>query len=337
MRRAAMNKLTLWNNIESRLDSSLPKWRNRVDGFRQMAALEARAKGRTWSDDEVFEGLLMAVLSSNTDWSKIERVQKELAELFSGYSLASYAELSDTEIVDRFVPWFEERKAGSMTLARDLVNLAGAARILLQHSRVHGSAENYFETLMHRCVGDPKLAALRLGGQREYKLPSLGVPLAAETLKNLGFDVAKPDRHVMRAVGSFGLVRFPRWPKDNDGTSGRAPPVSVSRRQLLAVMTAVEEIAEVAAKPAVFVDNAVWLLCAKSGLYLTNPELAEMAREEGASDARAEDLGVLIRSWMDEGDSGEQRETIEYLVRALDEDRLSGRRLFPEDLKGKTW
>ena len=89
MRRAAMNKLTLWNNIESRLDSSLPKWRNRVDGFRQMAALEARAEGRTWSDDEVFEGLLMAVLSSNTDWSKIDRVQKELAELFSGYSLAS--------------------------------------------------------------------------------------------------------------------------------------------------------------------------------------------------------------------------------------------------------
>ena len=51
----------------------------------------------------------------------------------------------------------------------------------------------------------------------------------------------------------------------------------------------------------------------------------------------AESLGALIRSWMDEDDSGEQRETIEYLVRALDEDRLSGRELFPEELKGKTW
>ena len=62
-----------------------------------------------------------------------------------------------------------------------------------------------------------------------------------------------------------------------------------------------------------------------------------MAPEGESMDDRAEGLDALIRSWMDEGDSGEQRETIEYLVRALDEDRLSGRELFPEELKGKTW
>ena len=33
----------------------------------------------------------------------------------------------------------------------------------------------------------------------------------------------------------------------------------------------------------------------------------------------------------------EQRETIEFLLRALDEDRLSDRKLFSEELKGKTW
>ena len=53
--------------------------------------------GRTWSDDEVFEALLLAVLSSNTDWSKIERVRAELSDLFSGFSLKSYAALSEAE------------------------------------------------------------------------------------------------------------------------------------------------------------------------------------------------------------------------------------------------
>ena len=37
--------------------------------------------GRIWTDDEVFEAVLLAVLSSNTVWSKIERVQAELTEL----------------------------------------------------------------------------------------------------------------------------------------------------------------------------------------------------------------------------------------------------------------
>ena len=334
---AAMNKRILWNNIETRLEYRLPKWRNRADEMRQLAAVEERFAGRTWSDDKVFEALLTAVLSANTDWSKIEGVQAELSELFSGFSLERYAVLSDAEIACCFPPWFTERKAGSMTLARNLVNLAATARILLDYSRTHGTADCYFTSLMHRCGGDPKLAALRLGCQGEYKLPSLGVALAAEALKNLGFDVAKPDRHVMRAVGSFGLVHFSRWTGSSNGRIGRATPVSTSKKSLLAVMTAVQDIAEAVDERVVLVDNAIWMLCARSRLHLTNPELAEIARGSDSPEHRAEGLGGLIRSWMEEKNAEEQRETIEYLVRALDEDRLSGRKLFPEDLEGTSW
>ena len=331
-----MNRRTLWNRIESRLESSLPGWRERVDGLHQLDAVEARSKGRTWSDDAVFKAVLMAVLSSNTDWSKIERVQAELAELFSGFSLETYAALPESEIGDRFLPWFKKRKAGSMTLERDLANLVGAARRLIQHSRNHGSADGYFTSLMHRCEGDPKQVALRLGREGEYKLPALGVPLAAEALKNLGFDVAKPDRHLIRAMGSFGLVRFGRWTGTGGGRNGRAAPVATSKSKFMAAMTAAESIAEVAGRPVVLVDNAIWLLCARSGLYLTNSELAEMAHEGEGSDSGARGIGALIRSWSDAA-AGEQRETLEQLVRGLDEDRLSDRKLFPRELKGKTW
>ncbi len=37
----------------------------------------------------------------------------------------------------------------------------------------------------------------------------------------------------------------------------------------------------------------------------------------------------LLRSWREEGDEQEQRETWEFLQTALDEDRLSDRPLFP--------
>ena len=48
-------------------------------------------------------------------------------------------------------------------------------------------------------------------------------------------------------------------------------------------------------------------------------------------------LASLLQSWIDEDDAGEQRETGAYLVRSLDEDRLSGRQLFPTEHKGVTW
>ena len=308
--------------------------------MRQLEAVENRSAGQAWDDNQVFRALLMAVLSANTDWSRIERIQGKLSDLFAGFSLESYAELSDTDIGDRFVPWFKARKAGSRTLGQNLIRLASAARKLRKYRNTHRTADSYFTSLMHQCDGDPKQAALRLGCESEYKLPSLGVPLAAEALKNLGFDVAKPDLHIMRAIGSFGLVRFGRWTDTGEWRNGRSSPVPTPRRHLRA-MTAVQEIAEAAGKPVVLVDNAIWLLCAKSGaeheLYLTNLQLAEIASQGESPKDQSQGVGDLIRSWMDEGNTQEQRETIRYLLRALDEDRLSDRKLFPQELKGKSW
>lgn len=50
-----------------------------------------------------------------------------------------------------------------------------------------------------------------------------------------------------------------------------------------------------------------------------------------------EELISLLQSWIDEDDAGEQRETGECLVRVLDQDRLSNRKLFPPEYKDITW
>ena len=63
----------------------------------------------------------------------------------------------------------------------------------------------------------------------------------------------------------------------------------------------------------------------------------EIVSEADTSDDRAAGLVQLVQSWMDEGDTDEQRETLEYLINALDEDRLSSRKLFPKELQGKSW
>jgi hypothetical protein len=45
----------------------------------------------------------------------------------------------------------------------------------------------------------------------------------------------------------------------------------------------------------------------------------------------------LLQSWIDDEDDNEQQETGLYLIHALDDDRLSERKLFPSELKGITW
>ncbi|MFO1433933.1 MAG: hypothetical protein U1F76_28195 [Candidatus Competibacteraceae bacterium] len=46
---------------------------------------------------------------------------------------------------------------------------------------------------------------------------------------------------------------------------------------------------------------------------------------------------TLLQSWLDEKNTEEQQETGEYLIHALDKDRLSDRPLFPEALKDISW
>lgn len=45
----------------------------------------------------------------------------------------------------------------------------------------------------------------------------------------------------------------------------------------------------------------------------------------------------LLQSWLDDEDEEEQQETGQYLIHALDNDRLSERKLFPPEMKGITW
>lgn len=51
---------------------------------------------------------------------------------------------------------------------------------------------------------------------------------------------------------------------------------------------------------------------------------------------RAAQVLILLQSWIDEEDSQDQRETGEFLIHVLDEDRLSNRRLFAPELRRKS-
>jgi hypothetical protein len=74
------------------------------------------------------------------------------------------------------------------------------------------------------------------------------------------------------------------------------------------------------------------------GLSVDEYTLQILEKHVTQKERRAEAIS-LLQSWIDaEGeDKEEQKETGEYLIRVLDEDRLSDRKLFPPELKGVSW
>ena len=74
----------------------------------------------------------------------------------------------------------------------------------------------------------------------------------------------------------------------------------------------------------------------RQGRPLDDYTLELLAKSLPPQNHRSE-LITLLQTWIEEEDAEEQRETGEYLIHALNEDRLSERPLFPPDLKGVTW
>ena len=66
-----------------------------------------------------------------------------------------------------------------------------------------------------------------------------------------------------------------------------------------------------------------------SGVAHILDDILEGRQQSPTPEQRREALIELLRRWREEGDEEEQRETWEYLKKALDEDRLSDRKLFP--------
>ena len=76
---------------------------------------------------------------------------------------------------------------------------------------------------------------------------------------------------------------------------------------------------------------------AKYGLDLE--QFAVKVLDERLAADRGADAIALLQSWIDAdaAEIAEQKVTGEFLIQALDADRLSDRKLFPPELKDVTW
>lgn len=117
---------------------------------------------------------------------------------------------------------------------------------LLSFENVHGGIDNFYQ---HFIKADPSLNTLVLvlsENNSKYNLSQMGEALTAEYLRNVGYDISKPDRHIRRILGNKYL--------------------GCSESEIVPIYEAFDIVAEIAAElnmPVAEVDYILWSYCAK--------------------------------------------------------------------------
>lgn len=259
----------VWRCVIARLDQWEPDWRARAGLSSPRPPLRSVGPGPPISNREAFEAFAVALLSGNTRWERIERVRNELRVPFLDFEPALFAALSEADIDGETLPWFRERRAGAAGLRGGLLRLRQTAAIFAGGGR-HGSAEELIKAGVSEAQGSLERLAVLFGSHSDWKLPGFGIALAAEGLRILGFDLCKPDRHILRALGSWDFVKFARWDEKGPFTAPQARPA-----ELLASMLTVRSIAKANHVPVTYANSVIWLAGAVSGARLTNAQLRE--------------------------------------------------------------
>ena len=258
----------LWDALLDRINLWNADWYARLTN-RQSDLREPSPGARPISDPEAFEAFTLALLSGNTRWDRIESVRKGLDVPFLNFDPRAFAD-TDDDALDHVAAWFRERRAGAPRLRASLVRLRQTAALLSGGGQYRNS-DDLITSAFAASSWSTEHAAMLLGTSPRWKLPGFGVALAAEALRNLRFDLCKPDRHVVRAVAAWDLVPFPKWDRRSPYTAPTARP-----GDLLAAMLVIRRLAEANDIPVTHSSSAVWTAGAVSGARLTNKEFADL-------------------------------------------------------------
>ncbi|MBL0075768.1 MAG: hypothetical protein IPP41_07405 [Rhodocyclaceae bacterium] len=178
----------------------------------------------------------MSLLSNQRRWEPIARNRQQIEVIFYGYDL-DRVRATDPQL---FVSALQQIRCGNRVMVKQMSSLAENIRTMERIASEYGSLDKFVES------GDPNSIASKLSRPGAYKLRQVGFTLALEYLRNVGIRAGKPDLHVRRALSGARLGYFGGYPSEIDAS---------------VLMT---NIARVSETNPTYVDNLLWMFCAKN-------------------------------------------------------------------------
>lgn len=211
--------------------------------------IDKRNQGGVFTVSDHIRAMVYSMLTSGASWNRVEpntdidtgRIPL-IDEIFCQYDVNALLNADPAALVNKV----KEHRLGTQYI-KNQINALVSVNIgnLLSLEKEYGSVDNFYKILV--CKDDNLKNLVRelstLG--KPHKFAQLGEALTAEYLKNVGYDIGKPDRHICRILGSDRLGCFTHK--------------TVLPYEAIDIIAA---IAKSINKPAAEVDYILWAYCA---------------------------------------------------------------------------
>lgn len=155
-----------------------------------------RAEGKHFSTQEHVEGMLLALISGQNKWYKVERQLVNIKKLFFNYE--------PDEILKHDGSYYynglRNLGANGRFAERQMTEVHHNIEVLQTIDNDYGCIDDF---LVSRPVSE--IVKLLAKPKTKYKLNQMSIALVCEYLRNVGIDTAKPDEHMRRMLGSERL------------------------------------------------------------------------------------------------------------------------------------
>ena len=168
--------------------------------------IERRAQGEVFTLADHIRGMVYAMMSAESSWKQFEggidqktgRITA-LDEILYDYEPDMLLSADPSDLVEKI----EAHKWGSR---RRLNQITGLIQTnipkLLEIQEKNGSIDAYYQRFIEEDSTYQSLIANLASPGSKDKFVEMGEALTAEYLRNVGYDMSKPDRHICRILGA---------------------------------------------------------------------------------------------------------------------------------------
>lgn len=206
--------------------------------------IEKRKNGGIFDLSDHIRAMVYSMLSAEKEWYLVQSHidNGDIDTIFKDFCVDSLLQCKAETLTGQI----KDIHCASRLTSRQMEVLNVNINKLIEIEKQYGSVENFYQCLCEKDNTCKMLICTLSSVGNPYKLQQMGEALVTEYLKNVGYDICKPDRHICRMLGC-----------DIFGCSDKK---EVSVYEALDIMSA---IADELHKPIAEVDYILWSYCAK--------------------------------------------------------------------------
>ncbi len=168
--------------------------------------IDRRKSSDTFTVTDHIRAVVYSMLTSGAPWNRLEQhIDIETGrilivdEIFYQYDVDKLLSTDPSELVGQITA----QTLGTPYIKNQMNALINTnIEKLLALEKEYGSIDNFYQNIINTDSTMKTLVKELSAAGKPHKFAQLGEALTAEYLRNVGYDISKPDRHICRILGS---------------------------------------------------------------------------------------------------------------------------------------